>query len=223
MHSSQKLSSSNLAIFLFTAAVLSFNNLVAILPASNSSKDLRALEKTAQRGRLQRAVSLSNINEFSSESGSSDGETSDGSSSGKSRLSRASAAISKMFKTTSSVQEAKAAACDASRKLKFFKDRWLAAKTTGRTRATKSVPEISPIIVPSVALVATPDRLLPAPVDLGDAVPSQARTVSMLSLVCTPLVLADNHRKTPAVSPASPIPVAYYRSACLECWFEKTK
>lgn len=222
MHTSQKLSSSNLAIFLFTAAVLSFNNLVAILPASNSSKDLRALEKTAQRGRLQRAVSLSNINELS-DSSSSDGEISDGSSSGKSRLSRASAAISRMFKTTSSVQEAKAAACDASRKLKFFKDRWLAAKTTGRTRATKSVPEISPIIVPSAALVAAPDRSLPAPVDLGDAVPSQARTVSMLSLVCTPLVLADNHRKTPAVSPASPIPVAYYRSACLECWFEKAK
>jgi hypothetical protein len=219
MHTSQKLSSRNLATSLFTILVLSFNNLTATLPASSSSHDLHTLDKTIKRGRLQRAVSLSNIKEFSSDSSSSDGETSDGSTSSKSRLSRAGAAITRVFKN-SKTKEAKEAARDAGRKLNFFREKWL--KATARARATVSVPEISPIIVSSAAPVATPDRSLSATVDLGDTFPSQAWTAKTLSLVCTPLVVADGSRKVPALSPASPIPMTY-RSACLEFWFEKTK
>ena len=207
MHNSLKLSLRNLATSLLVILIFNINNIVAVFPNSSSSGDLHALVGGTMRSRTS---SLGNVKELaSSESGSSDGEASDT----KSKLKRADATVTRIFRGASMLM-------DVDRKMAFLRERWeharrkAATAAVSRARTTVTIPRVSPIrtSAPSCTVAAGAFESI----DLGEAVPSQAGTTRMLSLACTPVITPECSRKTPT----SPL---YLRTGCFEFWLEKTK
>lgn len=201
MNAKQKLSSHDLLTNLLAILILilNFNHLVATFPISSSHGNLQNLGRKAGSIDKSRA-GLKRASSFSSGSDSSDSESLD-SDPRRSKFKRASLTAAGIIKRAS-------AALDADKKLTFIKERWERARRRARSAATSVAASVAPRLKRSPVIVPSAPKSAFELVDLGDNVPSQARTTISLKLVYSPVL-------TGTPEPKSPVPL---RTGCLEFW-----